>query len=181
SAAPAAATTVAQLEGLGLNISDGCTSDVNLVVSHADVPSGRCPLVITRTYTVTDACNHSSPVVNTININDTTAPLISGTIAVSTRRASDLSAAPAAATTVAQLEGLGLNISDGCTSDANLVVSHLDAPSGTCPLVITRTYTVTDACNHSSPVVHTININDTTAPVISGTIAVSNIDRKSVV
>src|SRR5439155_17625907 len=114
------------------------TSDANLAVSHADVPSGTCPLVITRTYTVTDACNHSSPVVHTININDTSAPLITGTIAVSNLEGCDASAAPAAATTVAQLEGLGLTISDGCTSDANLVVSHVDAPSGTCPLEIGR-------------------------------------------
>src|SRR5205823_1048496 len=142
SEATAAVTTVAQLEGLGLNISDGCTSDANLVVSHLDAPSGTCPLVITRTYTVTDACNHSSPVVHTININDTTAPVITGTIAVSNIEGCDASAAPAAATTVAQLEALGLNISARRSSDLNLVVSHLDAPSGTCPLVITRTYTV---------------------------------------
>src|SRR5205823_14378075 len=93
-------TTVAQLEGLGMHIRDRCTSDANLVVSHLDAPSGTCPLVITRTYTVTDACNHSSPVVHTININDTTAPLITGTIPVSNIEGCDASAAPAAATTV---------------------------------------------------------------------------------
>src|SRR5207247_4773549 len=134
-----------------------------------EAPRGICTLVIKRTYTVTDACNHSSVLVQTININDTTAPLITGTIAVSNIEGCDASAAPAAATTVAQLEGLGLTISDGCTSDANLVVSHLDAPSGTCPLVDRRTNRVTATCNQSSPVVHTININDTTAPVITGT------------
>ena len=51
---------------------------------------------------------------------------------------------------MAQLEALGLSISDACTSDANLSVSHVDAPSGSCPLVITRTYTVRDACLNAS-------------------------------
>src|SRR5207244_10777135 len=102
------------------------------------------------------------PASPTINTHYTYTTLIRSTIAVSNIEGCDASAAPAAATTVAQLEALGLNISDGCTSDANLVVSHLDAPSGTCPLVITRTYTVTGACEHSSQLLHTVNINDST-------------------
>ena len=58
--------------------------------------------------------------------------------------------ATAAVTTVAALEGLGLTISDVCTSDESLVVTSTDSPSGTCPIVVTRTYVVTDACSNST-------------------------------
>src|SRR5204863_266182 len=175
-AAPAAATTVAQLEALGLSISDACTSDANLSVSHVDAPSGSCPLVITRTYTVRDACLNASGATHTININDSTPPQITGSIPATNVEGCDASAAPAAATTVAQLEALGLSISDACTSDANLSVSHVDAPSGSCPLVITRTYTVRDACLNASGATHTININDTPPTQITGSIPATNVE-----
>ncbi|WP_321997657.1 HYR domain-containing protein [Draconibacterium orientale] len=169
----AAVTTVAELEALGLIISDACTLDANLTVSSSDAPTGSCPVVVTRTYTVTDGCGNSSTYDQTINIDDTTAPSITGTIAESTEEgclASDISAA---VTTVAELEALGLIISDACTLDANLTVSSSDAPTGSCPVVVTRTYTVTDGCGNSSTYDQTINIDDTTAPSITGTIAES--------
>ncbi|MCK7533514.1 MAG: hypothetical protein MZV63_22015 [Marinilabiliales bacterium] len=48
--------------------------------------------------------------------------------------------------------------------------------AGTCPIVITRTYTVRDACNNSTTAVHTINIDDNTSPLITGSISTSNIE-----
>src|SRR5439155_1602549 len=147
-------TTVAQLEGMGLRIGDNCTSDAALVVSHADVANGTCPIVITRTYTVKDACLNGNTAVHTINIDDNTPPAITGTIPTTTVEGCNASAAPAAATTVAQLEAMGLSISDNCTSDASLVVSYTDVASGTCPIVITRTYTVKDACLNGNTTAH---------------------------
>jgi hypothetical protein len=48
-----------------------------------------------------------------------------------------------------------------------LVVTSSDgAPVGTCPLVVTRTYTITDACGNAATVTQTISIDDTDAPVI---------------
>src|SRR5688500_2560781 len=176
SAAPAAVSTVAALEGLGLTISDVCTSDANLVVTHSDAPTGTCPLVITRTYSVTDACLNVTTAVHTINVDDNTAPVVTGTIATTNVEGCDASAAPAAVSTVAALEALGLTISDVCTSDANLVVTHSDAPTGTCPLVITRTYSVTDACLTRRSSELTINVDDNTAPVVTGTIATTNVE-----
>ena len=55
--APAAATTVAELEALAgtLDVSDNCTVDGTLVVTVSDDGGvGSCPLVLTRTYTVSD-------------------------------------------------------------------------------------------------------------------------------
>ncbi|MEN0048818.1 MAG: hypothetical protein AAF806_17275, partial [Bacteroidota bacterium] len=111
----------------------------------------------------------STTVVHAININDTTDPTVTGTTTASTVEGCTTADAPAAATDVAGVEalGTGLDIADACTSDANLTVSHSDANTGTCPIVITRTYTITDECNNSTTVVHTININDTTDPTVS--------------
>ena len=43
-----------------------------------------------------------------------------------------------------------------------------DAAAGTCPIVVTRTYTVTDACGNFSTYNQTINVDDTTPPAITG-------------
>ena len=47
-----------------------------------------------------------------------------------------------------------------------------ESTSGTCPLVVTRVYTVTDLClNVSAAITQVINVDDNTAPAITGTIA----------
>ena len=172
SAAPAAVATVALLEGLtgDLLIADACTADGSLTVASSDASTGTCPLVITRTYTVTDACNNTSVnIVHTINVDDTTAPAVTGSITATTVEGCDEGDAPAEVTTVADLEGLtgDLLIADVCTADGSLTVTSSDASTGTCPLVITRTYVVTDACgNATAGIVHTISIDDTTAPAL---------------
>ncbi|MFV9552596.1 hypothetical protein ACNG5D_15845, partial [Algibacter sp. PT7-4] len=118
-----------------------------VVAFVSDVSDGNtCPETITRTYSVTDVCDNPILVTQTITVNDTTNPTASGTIAESTVEGCTINDATAPATTVAQLEALGLNIEDNCTTDDNLVVTNSDSASGTCPLVVTRTYTITDAC-----------------------------------
>jgi hypothetical protein len=104
----------------------------------------------------------------TVNVSpDTTVPDISGTIAATTIEACLATEVPAAVTSVAALEALGLTISDICTADEDLVVTSEDVPAGTCPIVVTRTYTVTDASGNFSTTVQVINVDDTTAPIIT--------------
>ena len=44
-----------------------------------------------------------------------------------------------------------------------------ESTSGTCPLVVTRVYTVTDLClNISAAITQVINVDDNTAPAITG-------------
>ena len=171
-AAPAAVTTVSALEALpgGLTINDGCTPDANMTVTSNDIVSGTCPFVVTRTYTINDGCGNSALVTHTItiNVNDNTPPVISGAFTLTDAEGCVAGDVPAAAATVAELESMGLNISDACTADANLVVTSSDVSSGACPIVVTRTYTITDGCGNAATVIHTININDTTDPLISG-------------
>ena len=117
-------TTVAALEALagGITITDACTPDASLTVSHSDAVAGTCPTVITRTYTVTDACNNSVNIIHTINVDDTQAPVVTGSLSPTTVEGCNAGAAPAAATTVAALEALagGITITDVCTADASL-------------------------------------------------------------
>ena len=165
--APAAQTTVAGLEGLGITIADNCTADADLVVTFTETSAGTCPLVITRTYTITDACNNQTTVTETINVGDNVAPVVTGTITAQTITGCVATDAPAAQTTVAGLEGLGITIADNCTADADLVVTFTETSAGTCPLVITRTYTITDACNNQTTVTETINTGDIINPVFN--------------
>src|SRR5436189_30416 len=146
----------------GLTVSDACTADGRLVVFCSDASSGTCPLVITRTYVVTDACGNSASFTQTINVDDTQAPVITGTLTPVTVEGCTSADVPAALTSVTAIEALGgLTVSDACTADASLTVSSSDASSGTCPLVITRTYVVTDACGNSASFTQTINVSDT--------------------
>ena len=81
--------------------------------------TGTCPVVITRTYTVTDECGNASTASYQISVDDTTPPTITGNINDITVEGCDQNAAtvPAPATTVAQLEDMGLAIEDACTED----------------------------------------------------------------
>ena len=168
-------TTVAALEALAgsITITDACTPDGSLTVSHSDAPAGTCPTVITRTYTVTDGCLNSVNIIHTIIVDDTQAPVVAGSLSATNVEGCNAGAAPPPAITVAALEALagGITITDVCTPDATLTVSHTDAPpAGTCPLVITRTYTVTDGCLNSVNIIHTINVDDTQAPLVTGSL-----------
>lgn len=166
---PVAATTVAQLEAMGVAISDNCSSDLQLTVSHTDgAPTGSCPITVIRTFTIRDLCLNIATVNQTITIDDNTPPAITGTLPTAIIEGCTAANITAALTTVSALEALGLSITDICSTDANLVVTSSDgAPAGQCPIVIIRTYTITDACGNSSTVPQRIEIDDTTPPAIT--------------
>ncbi|MBK8583408.1 MAG: hypothetical protein IPL86_16785 [Flavobacteriales bacterium] len=148
---------------------DACGGAITVTQNTVAGSNSNCSWSFVTTYTVKDACNNTvspSPTY-TYSGGDNSAPVITGTIAPGTVAGCDASAAPAAVTTVAALEGLGLSILDNCTADGDLVVTSSDAAAGSCPIVITRTYTVTDACGKFSTYEQTINVNDNTAPVLT--------------
>ena len=146
-------------------VTDACGSSFTL--TPVDVTtSGACPgtYSVTRTWTATDACSNSSTAVQVINVIDNSPPLITGTITPLTIEGCTIAAAPAPVTTVAALELLGVQITDACTSDPSLIVTSSDASTGTCAIVITRTYVVKDLCGNSSTTVASITITDSTPP-----------------
>ncbi len=168
--ATAPVTTVANLEAMGVTIDDNCTTDANLTVTNTQTTAGTCPIVITRTYTIEDDCGNTSTVDQTLEVEDTQAPTITGTLNLITDQGCTAADATAPVTTVANLEAMGVTIGDNCTTDANLTVTNTETTAGTCPLVITRTYTVEDECGNTSTVDQTLEVDDTQAPTITGTL-----------
>jgi uncharacterized repeat protein (TIGR01451 family) len=117
------------------------------------------PLVITRTFTATDGAGNTASDSQTITVIDNTAPVVSAPADASYQCETDVPAANAADATA----------SDNCGS-ATLAVTETNnggAGSIASPLIITRTYTATDAVGNSASDAQTITVIDNTAPVIS--------------
>ncbi|MDX1701632.1 MAG: hypothetical protein R3250_13485, partial [Melioribacteraceae bacterium] len=151
---PAAATTVAAFNALpGASVSSACGNITN-ISSSDNIINQTCPnqYTIQRTYTATDDCGSpAASCTQVITVNDNSPPFLIGSLPITTVEGCDASDIPAAVNTVAALEALGLTISDNCSSDASMTVTSSDgAPSGNCPIVIVRTYTITDECGNSS-------------------------------
>ncbi|TNJ41723.1 PKD domain-containing protein, partial [Allotamlana fucoidanivorans] len=153
---------------------DGGNTSTEANPSHLYATGG----TYTVTLTVTDPdgispCNISSASEQLV-ISDTP-PSITGSV-ITTIEGCSASDAPIAETTVAALEALGFIISDDATNNVNLIVSSSDNVSGTCPIVISRTYTIEDDCGNQSQATQIINVDDDTPPTISGTIAESTVE-----
>ncbi|MGQ7868175.1 beta strand repeat-containing protein, partial [Sunxiuqinia sp. sy24] len=148
------------------------TGDPTLTYAWTSDPSGSYPTTAaitvspstntTYTVTVTDANGLSAQ--DQIDITVDEAPVIAGSISDTDVEGCGLADAPAA-TTVAELESMGLTISDDITPNTALTVTSSDVSAGTCPIVITRTYTVTDECTNSVSTSSTITLTDNVPPV----------------
>ncbi|PIF63104.1 gliding motility-associated C-terminal domain-containing protein [Flavobacterium sp. 11] len=144
---------------------DGCGSTVTL--TFADVTTnGQCAgsYSITRTWTATDACGNAASASQTINVQDTTAPVIATLPSASTI---SCPAMPQFTQAIA---------TDGCGSTVTLTFADVTT-NGQCAgsYSITRTWTATDACGNASTATQTINVQDTTAPVIAALPSASTI------
>ena len=71
---------------------------------------------------------------------------------------------PAPAATIAAFEGLGVgvDVEDNCTPDSRLTITSTDAaPEGSCPILVVRTYRITDECGKYSDFTQNIYIQQT--------------------
>ena len=152
---PAAYTTVAELENAGLTVSDDCTPDVDLVVSFSDSPAGFNPIVVTRTYTITDETDKSSQVSQIINIDDTTPP---SALCQNTTVQLDASGNGSITTT---------DIDNGSADNCGDVSLSLDNTSFNCSNVgaNTVTLTVSDESENENTCTATVTVEDNVAPV----------------
>ncbi|MCF8239103.1 MAG: hypothetical protein K9I85_13160, partial [Saprospiraceae bacterium] len=123
-------------------------------VTGTDTSDGNtCPEVITRTWTYTDACGNASTETQIITINDDIPPVFdTPPVAIAIQCIADLPTM------------IDLAWTDNC--DGTGSVTGTDASDGnTCPEIITRTWTYTDACGNASSETQIITINDDTPPV----------------
>ncbi|MFC0605838.1 HYR-like domain-containing protein, partial [Winogradskyella pulchriflava] len=115
---------------------------------------------ITRTWSLTDECNNTTTLVQTINVVDTTAPTFT---------------APADLTIECDVDATDLSITGDVTDEADNCSSGLEATytdtvaAGSCAneSTITRTWSLTDECNNTITLVQTINVVDTTPPTLT--------------
>ena len=153
---------------------NGAATDVCgiVTVEYKDVASGECPVVVTRTWRLTDACGNSSTCNQTISVDDTQAPSIS--VCPVTRNINGCSTADitgpvySATTKVSSYAVFSNATNQGAATDVCGInaVTYKDVASGTCPIVVTRTWTVSDVCGNSTTCNQIINVLDVTAPDI---------------
>ena len=108
---------------------------------------------VTRTWTATDACGNIATASQTINVIDTTAPVIAALPEATTI---SCSVTPEFATATA---------TDNCGSAVTLTFADATT-NGACAgsYSVTRTWTATDACENTATASQTINVQDTTGP-----------------
>ncbi len=159
---PNGANSIAAFSTLG-----GSTNATSISYSDGSPSTSGCTQTIVRTYTaVLAGC--STTCTQTLNrTTDNQIPLITGTIPAQDIPGCSATSIPAAETTVSGLESLGVSISDNCTSNANLIVTSSVSSTGSCPIVFTRTYTITDACNNQATLTQLYNVGDNIAPVFT--------------
>ena len=137
------------------------TCDTEVSVEFSETLSGSCPQTITRTWTAADACGNTVTGTQTVTVEDTTAPVLSG-VPVDTTVSCDAIPDPPEVTAT-----------DTC--DSEVVVEFNETrtnPEDLCsspPLreKITRTWTTTDNCGNTTTATQTISGEDTTPPTIN--------------
>lgn len=128
-----------------------------------------CPSTLKRTYRIEDMCGNFAEYVQTITINDSIAPTISCPADVAfdaqLNELKVLSGLEYAETELqiatASFAALGITASDNCILNR---VTYKDIKTGICPVVITRTFTVYDACENSTECSQKIELLQLTIP-----------------
>ena len=148
---------------------DGCSAAGEIVITFADISTqgtvdcSQFMYTITRTWTATDACGNTTTCIQIINVNDTTPPAITCPGDLTIECTEDTSPGTT---------GMATGIDD-CSNEGEVVITFVDAstqkPTGCIQFMytITRTWTATDACGRTATCIQTINVEDTTAPVMT--------------
>nr|MCU0472508.1 HYR domain-containing protein [Bacteroidales bacterium] len=134
---PVAYANYAAFTGAGGSASDNCSIDVLSFILLSEVDDGNtCPKLITRTYQIADVSGNTVTCTQTITVDDNINPTASNPAPVSVSCTSGIPVPNIAVVT---------DEADNCGVPVVAFVS--DVSNGlTCPEIITRTYSVTDAC-----------------------------------
>lgn len=135
---------------------DACDPSPSL--TFADVRTNGCggSYSVTRTWMAKDSCNNTSTASQTINVVDRTPPIISALPGPSTI---ECPATPSFTTPT---------VTDSCDPSPTLTSNDVRT-NGSCPQAysVTRTWTASDHCGNSTAASQTINVVDTTPPVLN--------------
>ncbi|MFZ6053123.1 HYR-like domain-containing protein [Halocola ammonii] len=140
-------------DGVEILFSDNCT-DVTLTYEGENIIGGDCPqsYIIERTWTLIDECGNETSAVWTINVQDTTAPVLHGVPADETISCDEA------------LPQYQITATDNCDPDV-LITMVSDVVEMDCGAQVIRIWTATDDCGNSSFHTQTITIVDEEAPV----------------
>ncbi len=136
-----------------LTATDNCAGEVTVTGVDSVNSEDACNVIITRTWTFTDACENTSSVSQTITVSDTVAPVAPQAPADLTVECLD--DVPAAG---------DLTATDNCAGEVTVTGVDSVNSEDACNVIITRTWTFTDACENTSSVSQTITVSDTIAP-----------------
>jgi phage tail protein X len=141
---------------------DNCDSAPDVTYSDNVAPSQTCPqeYTITRTWTATDACGNATYCIQVITVDDSTPPVITNCPADITIECTD--------PTDPEMTGF-VSATDNCDGEPSITYDDSITASEVCDqeYTITRLWTVTDACGNSTTCVQTIEVDDSTPPVIT--------------
>ncbi|ESU25432.1 hypothetical protein FSS13T_16650 [Flavobacterium saliperosum S13] len=142
---------------ISLTANDACNGPIT--AQGVDViTGGSCSgsFTVTRTWTFVDSCQNTSSISQTINVNDSSSPVLPS---------------PPADITVACISEvpamISLTATDTCAGQISVPGVDTVVP-GNCPnsFIITRTWTFADPCGNSASVSQTINVIDNVAPIV---------------
>ncbi|MFC2173781.1 hypothetical protein ACFLU6_14310, partial [Acidobacteriota bacterium] len=146
---PAAATPSA---------TDNCDPSPSITFTEVRA-NGNCQdnYTLTRTWEATDRCGNVFSDFQTIKVQDTTAPILSG---VPSNVTVECDSVPTPARPTA---------TDNCDANVNIVLNEVRT-DGPCvdTYTLTRTWTATDNCSNSTLGTQVISVQDTTAPILMG-------------
>ncbi len=142
---------------------DSCDSNIG-EATYTDVVSVDDPCVgaavITRTWSLTDECNNTTTAVQTITLEDTTAPVLIIVGSEAPYVECDTLVAP-------PVQGVDLIITDNCDNNVNVTFSETTV-SSECPdkYTIRRVWIATDGCNNQDSIVQEFQVQDTENPIV---------------
>ena len=130
--------------------SDNCSEVITFNYTDSAVDGTSCNSQFVRTWFATDECGNTSTFAQTINLVDTTAPVITAEIQISLP--------------CDQVAGIYATATDNCSE---YTITYTDVyVSGSCAGTIIRSYVATDICgNESAPFTQFISLTDEVAPV----------------
>ncbi|MEM9819759.1 MAG: SdrD B-like domain-containing protein [Bacteroidota bacterium] len=141
---------------------DNCDANVAVVFAEIINP-GTClhQYTILRTWTATDACGNQDQQTQIITVEDNTAPDLIGVPSDQSVSCGGVPNPP--------VIGADLLANDNCDTDVTIGFNEIQAP-GVCgeSVIITRSWTATDACGNQNTATQIITVGDEAPPVISG-------------